>query len=453
MSRLFWKFFFAFLTALLLVSIAVGGSIWLRQAAKLDAINELPVKLGRDPAAVVSVAANLADYGGRETLRQYLTDQIAGEEEPPVYAVDNAGNELLGRPTEPTTHATARELMQKYQRLRSIRQIRLDDGEDILLFVPRTADNAVSDFKRKKTLAPPMWLLASLSLLVSLLFSTLLAWYFTRPIRKLRQAFGAVAAGDLDTRVSAEMQSRHDELADLGKSFDQMTGQLSQLVNAQQQLLHDVSHELRSPLARMQAAIGIAQQRPEKIPESLARVEQESVRIDMLIGDLLKLSRLESLYQAQTPQRFDLLQLLQQVVTDARYEAQQRQISIDFQSPAASLIYYGQPELLHRAVENVLRNAVRFSPDNSTISLTLEQSARYLTIIVRDQGPGVDDNLLEAIFKPFYRGSSRREGSTGLGLTIASRAVAAHHGFITAENHADGGLAVTIRLPRDQKSP
>lgn len=452
MSRLFWKFFFAFLTALLLVSIAVGSSIWLRQAAKLDAINELPLKLGRDPAAVVSVAANLADYGGRETLRQYLTDQIAGEE-PLVYAVDHAGNELLGRPTESTTHATARELMQEYRRIRSIRQIRLDDGEDILLFVPRTADNAAFNFEGKKTLAPPMWLLASLSLLVSLLFSALLAWYFTRPIRKLRQAFNAVAAGDLGTRVSADMQSRQDELADLGKSFDQMTEQLGQLVNAQQQLLHDVSHELRSPLARMQAAIGIAQQRPEKIPESLARVEQESVRIDMLIGDLLKLSRLESLYQAKTPQRFDLLQLLQQVLTDARYEAQQRQITIDFQSPATSLTYFGQPELLHRAVENVLRNAVRFSPDNSTISLLLEQSVQYFTISVRDQGPGVDDNLLEAIFKPFYRGSSQREGSTGLGLTIANRAIAAHHGFITAKNHAEGGLVVTIQLPCDQKSP
>lgn len=452
MSRLFWKFFFAFLTALLLVSIGLGSSIWLNQSAKLDAINELPVKLGRDPAAVVSVATNLADYGGRDTLKQYLTDQVSGEE-PLVYAVDAEGNELLGRQTDPETHATARELIQEYQRIRSIREIVLDDGDPILLFVPRTAENAAFDFKGKKTVTPPLWLLASISLLVSLLFSGLLAWYFTRPIRELRQAFSAVAAGDLQTRVSAGMQSRHDELADLGQSFNQMTEQLSQLVNAQQQLLHDVSHELRSPLARMQAAIGIAQQRPEKIPESLARVEHESVRIDMLIGDLLKLSRLESLSQTQSPQRFNLLDLLQQVVIDARFEAERKQVQIDFQPPPDSLIYQGQPELLHRAVENVLRNAVSFTPDNSTIYLTVAQSAQQLTITIRDQGPGVRENALDEIFTPFYRGTSQRDDSTGLGLTIASRAVAAHQGTITAENHPDGGLSVTIQLPRNQKSP
>lgn len=232
-----------------------------------------------------------------------------------------------------------------------------------------------------------------------------------------------------------------------------MTEQLSQLVNAQQQLLHDVSHELRSPLARMQAAIGIAQQRPEKIPESLARVEQESVRIDMLIGDLLKLSRLESLSRSQTPQRFNLLDLLQQVVIDARFEAQRKQVQIDFQPPPTSLLYEGQPELLHRAVENVLRNAVRFAPDDSTIYLTVAQSPQQLTITIRDQGPGVARDTIEDIFTPFFRGPSQRDGSTGLGLTIARRAVVAHQGTITAENHADGGLAVTIQLPRNQKSP
>lgn len=452
MNRLFWKFFFAFLTALLLVSIGVGSSIWLRESAKMNAINELPLKLGRGPAAVVSVAANLADYGGRETLRQYLTDQVSAEE-PLVYAVDDDGNELLGRDTDPETHAIARDLMQEYQRMRSIRQIRLDDGQQLLLFVPRTSDNEAFVFKGKKTITPPLWLLAGLSLLVSLLFSGLLAWYFTRPIRELRQAFKAVAGGDLHTRVSAEMHSRHDELADLGQSFDQMTEQLNQLVNAQQLLLHDVSHELRSPLARIQAAIGIAQQRPEKIPESLARVEQESVRIDLLIGDLLKLSRLESLYQTQTPQAFDFLALLQQVVTDARFEAQDKQVQIAYQPPTATVVYEGQPELLHRALENVLRNAVRFTPSQSTIELTVELSASSLTITVRDQGPGVDEEIRQHIFKPFYRGPSQRDGNTGLGLTIASRAVAAHQGNIRAENHPEGGLMVIIQLPHDQKSP
>jgi signal transduction histidine kinase len=285
--------------------------------------------------------------------------------------------------------------------------------------------------------------------LASLLFSGILAWYFAKPIRSLRDAFSAVAQGRLNTRIGNAMGRRGDELADLGRDFDHMAQKICALINAQQHLLHDVSHELRSPLARIQAAIGLAQQQPEKLPATLERIERESQRISDLVGELLMLSTLEA---GVAPGKLDLINLddlMADIVADVRFEAEPRRIALSYHGDI-DVVVECQSELLHRAIENVLRNAVQHCKAEGTvlIAANFDGNNRCLRIQVDDEGPGVPDQDLTAIFQPFFRsGQPQKSHSTGLGLTIAHRAVEAHGGNITASNRPEGGLRVVIEIP------
>ena len=286
--------------------------------------------------------------------------------------------------------------------------------------------------------------------LASLLFAALLAWYFSRPIRDLRLAFEAASNGDLAPRFAANVGKRGDELNDLGLAFDHMSGRLRKLIDGQTRLLHDVSHELRSPLARLQAAIGLAHQQPDKLEVSLTRIEREGVRMDKLVGELLTLSRLEAGALNKISDEINLADLLEEIVSDANFEAagQDRHIVLD---GAAEARVMGNADLLGRAIENVVRNAVKHSPDGATVQvhLQLTHGATRLCLAVLDRGPGVAPADLHAIFEPFFR-SNQAENNIdghGLGLAIARHVLEAHGGAIEARNRSGGGLAVEITLP------
>lgn len=284
-------------------------------------------------------------------------------------------------------------------------------------------------------------------LLASLLCAAGLAWYFAKPIRQLRQAFDAAANGNLDVRVSPAMGGRRDELADLGKGFDRMTAQLQGVIEGQQRLLHDVSHEMRSPLARLQAAIGLARQQPARIEDFLQRIECEGDRMDQLIGELLTLSRFEAGVTGEL-EPVDIGELLATIAEDARFEGGARQISIAY-SPGPSVEVRANAELLHRAIENVVRNAISHSPDGGSVRLAAScPAAGSVHITIADQGPGVPEGELEAIFQPFFRGEGSTFGSGhGLGLAIARRAIIASGGRIYAKKADREGLSVDIELP------
>lgn len=290
---------------------------------------------------------------------------------------------------------------------------------------------------------PPVLHLLS-GLLASLLSAAGIAWYVVRPVRRLQSAFTESSRGNLAVRIGPSMGTRRDELADLAHDFDRMNAQLAHLMDAQRRLLHDVSHELRSPLARMHAAIGLARQSPERMQETMARLEREGARMDHLVGELLTLSRLEAGPAAEADW-IDLDELLHELVCDARFEASQRSIEIALQAQPGSEVF-GNPALLHRALENVLRNALRHAPQGSavTIQVTPMTPAR-LRIAILDGGPGVPESLLTAIFEPFRRHG--QHGGYGLGLTIAQRIIEGAAGQIHAENRPEGGLAVLIELP------
>jgi signal transduction histidine kinase len=292
------------------------------------------------------------------------------------------------------------------------------------------------------------WLPIVAATLASFLFAALLAWYFSRPIRALRGAFEAAAAGDLAPKFAeARMAVAGDELAELGHDFDRMSAQLRTLMEGQRRLLHDVSHELRSPLARLQAAIGLAHQQPDKIGASLERIERESVRMDRLVGELLTLSRLEAAGALPATEAVDLVEMVDQIADDARFEAGAR-IDVDARVP---LTVRGAPDLLWSAVENIVRNAVKHGGANGAVEVALHPEDGSVHIEVQDRGPGIAEEHLGDIFEPFFRPHPTQNNvdGHGLGLAIAKRVVETHGGRITASNRAGGGLRVMITLPRE----
>ncbi|GBG12662.1 uncharacterized protein NMK_0193 [Novimethylophilus kurashikiensis] len=287
------------------------------------------------------------------------------------------------------------------------------------------------------------------NILVTLICAFGLAWYFSKPIRILRSAFDAAADGDLYVRVTPVMGQRRDELSDLGRDFDRMAQQLQALMNGQRHLLHDVSHELRSPLARLQAAVGVARQSPEKMALLMDRIELESTRINELVGELLTLSRLENGMQGAMDEDIAVDELLDTLVENARFEAGIRGIEVDLNGDS-HVVVQGKPELLYSAIENIVRNAIKYSPDYGVVSLrtVFDEPRQCLQLTIEDNGPGVPESELQRIVEPFFRSSNvGKTDGHGLGLAIAQRVVTAHGGQLRAYNRIHGGFGINIELP------
>ncbi len=281
-----------------------------------------------------------------------------------------------------------------------------------------------------------------------------LAWYLTRPIHQLQKATQAFAAGDLQARATNYMGNRHDEFIDLAKDFDQMANKIDKMIHSQKRLLSDVSHELRSPLTRMQIASGLALNKAtDDNRNHLERIETEIERLDEMIGELLQVAALERGNFYEEKSQFILNDLISVLVNDAKFEASAHNKSVTFKAEKEFEFtgYYG---LIARSVENILRNAIRHTKSQTTVDLKLYQYDDQIKIQILDQGSGVKEEHINKIFEPFYRPTEARErtsGGTGLGLAIAKRGVEANGGNIYAENGVNCGLAdglkVTITLP------
>lgn len=282
----------------------------------------------------------------------------------------------------------------------------------------------------------------------------ILAWHLTKPIRLLRTAAQRLASGDLKARVGLQKGDAKGEMADLGHDLDRMAERIEALVEGQKRLLRDISHELRSPLARLNVALGLV--RKHETPAAvvhLNRIENEAERLNELIGQLLTLTILESGCEELGKEHIDLAELVGEVVDDASFEAEDRgrHVRVAASEPLSAL---GNRELLRRAFENVVRNAVRYTKEGSAVEIELlkvhEQNKAHAVIKVRDHGPGVPEAALTDLFRPFYRvaeARDRQSGGTGIGLAIAERALNLHNGMISARNGAEGGLIVEIHVP------
>lgn len=298
--------------------------------------------------------------------------------------------------------------------------------------------------------AETQWLRLGVASLVSGLVCYLLARYLTRPLARLRRATRSLAEGDLAARAGASVTARRDEIGALGRDFDAMAERVEGLVTAQQRLLRDVSHELRSPLSRLQVALGLARKRSEpELSPDLDRIELEAERLNELIGQILTLTRLERELAAEQSVPVDLAGLVREVVEDANYEARPRQRNVELQATVNGSVQ-GRPQLIRSAVENVVRNAVRFTPEGTTVEVSMTSLNGTISICVRDHGPGVPATALSHLFEPFYRVDESREregGGYGIGLAITERTIRRHGGSVTARNHSTGGLVVQMELP------
>ena len=291
-----------------------------------------------------------------------------------------------------------------------------------------------------------------IALFIAALTSLALARYISAPIARLQRASRGLAAGDLDTRVGGPKRRWADEVGVLSRDFDMMAERIQALITDKETLLRDVSHELRSPLARIRMALALAQRRANDAAQpDLERIEQEAERLDDLIGQITTLARLRT---QKEPPRERLLfdDLVQTVVEDARYEYPEATIEFQSTDPCELL---GDPTGLRSAVENVIRNALHYAGEAGPIEVTLERAEDEVVLRVKDSGPGVSEENLTRIFEPLYRADESRDhravgkgiSGQGVGLAITARVMELHHGQASARNRAGGGLEVSLRLP------
>jgi signal transduction histidine kinase len=449
MHRLFWKLFLSYWVALVLFAAAtmLAASQYLDRLRHQEGARSPHASLLRHVAQARAAAERLGLAG----LRAWAW-RVDHQEAVPVLVLDGAGRDLLGRPVPaPLAERLARRSERRAagrerHHFLAEREVRLPDGGAYILVADFQGVTLARIFGRPRVLAMPLMVAALVSGLVCLL----LARYLTAPVERLRRATEAYAAGDLGLRVGPSLGRRHDEIADLARAFDRMAEQLQALMASQRGLLRDLSHELRSPLARVHAALGLARQRAGPAAEKeLDRIEREADRLGELIGQILSLARMGSGALEPRVEPVDLGELLETVTADAALEAQARDCRVSLEGSAAGPLQ-GDAALLHSALENVVRNAVRYTAPGSTVTLTLEEDPDWVWVGVRDRGPGVPEEMLSRLFEPFVRvgeARDRRSGGYGLGLAIAERAVRVHGGEIRAHNHPEGGLVVTLRLP------
>jgi two-component system, OmpR family, sensor histidine kinase CpxA len=328
----------------------------------------------------------------------------------------------------------------------------LINSKSYLLFVGKPMPPGFAGSVRRQ---PP-----SVMIVITLGISAFLCFLFARslvnPIRQLQHASQQLASGNLAIRVGSASK-RHDEIGRLGRDFNIMSEQVERLIGNQKRLLADISHELRSPLARLQLSIGILQQQSEQLDServelhflfsSVARIEKEAAQIDSMLAQLLMLSRLDNPQSLLHKEVIDIQSLLAPIIGDAQFEARELNKLVSFE-PVTEISVEGDVQMLSSAIENVLRNAIKYA--NKQIDITVSISEQNLIIMICDDGEGIEQNQLSRIFEPFYRESLARDrasGGVGLGLAIAQRAIIKHQGKINACNMEGRGLQVTISLP------
>jgi two-component system, OmpR family, sensor histidine kinase CpxA len=450
MKTLFLKIFLSFWAALalfLVLAILVMLAFRPQRNSTWDAL--------RTTALTDAIAAY--EHGGTQQAHDYL-ENLQHTHHVRAYVFDEQGNEISGRSSQGwAEHVAAGKPLPP-------RPGMIFPRPQIL-----TESKASSDGHHLYTIAmelPPgprvffgPWGIPMPGLIIAVISSGLvcyfLAWYMTKPVARLRAATQRLAAGDLTARAGSPNSKGGDEIAGLMRDFDTMAARLETLVKAQSRLLNDISHELRSPLARLNVALGLARQRSG--PESasmLERIELEASRLNELIGRLLTLARLEDGEQRVPPTPVQLEEIVLNVTEDAEFEAQARHCHVRSDIPAGSWEVRGQASLLHSAIENVVRNAIRYTREGSTVEIHLQRSESSsgadAVVSVADCGSGVPTDALEKLFQPFYRlddDRGRQTGGVGLGLAITERAVRFHGGRVAAFNRAEGGLLVEIHLP------
>ncbi len=449
--RLFWKIFLPFWAAQALLL----GALYLRVQHRISSEHPWWIQPERQEMPVLAaLAAQRFEEQGPAGLRQLL-DSLSLQHRSRFWLVNARGQELSGQPIpdRDLQGGMAAEkkdgLFHSYEANVLAARATTAPGQYLLIgeFTPPPISERVP--------GDILWTL-KLGTLFSAIICLLIAHYLAKPIERLRDATHELARGNLDIRAGENLGNRQDEIADLVRDFDSMAGELRNQIQSERNLLSGVSHELRSPIARIRLALALARHADEREQaEMLDRIEQDTVQLDSMLERILIVARLESGQQKPKFESIALNDVVDDVLHDAKFEAAATGATISYQS-GGEVKLNGDVGMLHSAIENVVRNAIFYSGKNGRISVMLFSSERGAVISVRDNGPGVPEDALPLLFKPFYRVDDSRgttTGGMGLGLAIVRNAVAAHGGTVTARNVAPHGLEVEIRLPVAPTTP
>jgi two-component system OmpR family sensor kinase len=446
MRSLFLRIFLSFWAAMLLMLSATAAVAWYRfnrdQAITLDS------------QALADEASQRLLAGGVSAMHDWVEEVERRYPGRRIYVVDASGGDIFERELPRNYRAYA-------ERLRSAGYLARDPvtrRDDPLLLTPLFEGRDGSVYTLMLGSNWPLWPLHSpdvrfvvlaFALTISGLLCWWLAWHVSKPLERLKESARSLAKGNLEARVGAEFSRRRDELGALARDFDTMADHVRNLIASKEDLLRGMSHELRSPLARLRVAAGLARRPAADVGRQLDRIELEAERLDMLIGQMLQLSALRAVEPTLPRESIELTSLLSDIVEDARLEAGAADKRVEWQ-PGASLLLDGDHSLIRSAIENVIRNSVRFTPADSAVAVTVAREDARALIVIEDRGPGVPEAELDRIFEPFYRVAESRDrdsGGTGLGLAITARIVRLYGGNVRALNRLDGGLRVEVRLP------
>ncbi|MBU3641977.1 HAMP domain-containing sensor histidine kinase [Polynucleobacter sp. Fuers-14] len=438
MKPLFWRFFFIILTSQ--VSTVVAVTMLNRASPLIEQWFNRDIRGHAQHLTTLESVSKIFSSGGGQALRSYIAQQPPGSQVR-VYAFKEDGklnNPLLLESCPNETIAIQRVGASKDESYLAL----------FRLFKPRPAEEIPILINGREIAVPVPVPPIILGLLFSIIFAWLLSRYFASPIDRLRTAFGSLASGKLNTRLGDAMGKGSNTLAELGVSFDSMAGHLEALMLAQKKVLHEISHEMRSPLARLQAASDLARQQPHRLHDSLGRIERETLGLNALLEELLTLSRLESGIHINLEEAISLSTIIHEILQESTLEAEAKNCQL-IVSEQAHLMVKGNARLLHRAIGNVVSNAIKYCRVDGNISIQsalLDDASIILTI--SDQGDGVAEEDLSSLFSPFFRAASGQHFlGFGLGLAICENIIKAHGGNISAKNAPTGGLSITIMLP------
>ncbi len=443
MPRLFWKLFFALWLSIMAFAVLVS---WINQSVLLQQGLEMQADgFGESPGHFGNRLVRELKQGDETQMARTLRD-LPHRLRNHVFVIGPDGRELLGRDLAPRRqhHGPVRFQRQKFTSA--------NGRSYTLVLIPRMPPRALLEPGPRG-----VGLRLGVAALVAALVSFLLARYLAAPLGQLSVVGRRLATGDLSVRVGAPLDQRRDEFGQLALDLDEMAQRLQTAQQANQRLLRDVSHELRSPLARLRVALEIGRNKDSgAVAAELDRIELECGRLETLIDEVLGLLRESGDSQALRAERFDLAEMLQDLVATVNYEIPEGRDQVRL-TAATALPFKGDRELLWRAFENLLRNALQYSGEAGPVQVSAALTAgNRIQVDVEDRGPGIPEAHLSRVFEPFYRVDQARartggegSGGHGLGLAIAASGVRRNGGRITAANRKRGGLRMQVTLPAD----
>ncbi len=449
MRSIFWKIFLSFWLAMVLITVVAVLSSFQLARSYSNFVDEI------DRRELMHEAGSALEEHGVDGFRAWLQSDAQLPDDITIYLIDTNGVDALGRRISPQIKrqwTNYKKRLERRNRRDGPSGNRRQNSRGQIEF---TAPGGLTYRPMLGPVPPRVFgvlgiprialLVLTIGMLISAAVCYMLSRYLTRPITRIAGTAELLAAGKLQSRVGTSAY-RADEIGVLAKQFDRMAGELERSESSRRDLFRNISHELRSPLARIHVALELAARAPDDVPRHLQRIGLEAQHMERLIAQVLELVRIQQ-ESVQSASAVNLTEILSNVVDDARFEGEAQRKRVEFTCDSEEALVSGCPEVLSSAIENVLRNAIAHTPENSTVQVTLEKVNEDICVCVCDQGQGVPEHELDRLFEPFYRQSDNTLKGAGVGLAITAQSMTLLGGTVVARNAESGGLCVELTLP------